>query len=152
MKTPFVAEARQAGFLALGAGCSGLLLCLILSGCLEVPEDKSPRFHDASRVSVVFEYNSPEYVFMIKPACRQNGFLRQIHHPELPGLLNEMHVQRELAVVSLPWSCGGAMLRAVVDDWKKLLGGCGFRQVVFVRNPGSENLEGAVLVEVSNPT
>lgn len=96
---------------AVAAVCLSLPLCLVLAGCSTLASNTRPRFHGSDQASVVLQYNSPDYIFMTKPSCREEKFLRQIRRPEVAGLLDDMRVPRETAVVSVSWLYEGKCWR-----------------------------------------
>ncbi len=127
-----------------------LVFSLLLAGCSTPPPDSRARFHDSSQASVVLQYNSRDYIFMTRPSYREQGFLRQIRRPDVPDVMDQMRVARQLAVVSLTWQLEGEELRTVLSDWKDLLKQCGFQRVVFVRGWGPTSVDGAIILEAAD--
>jgi hypothetical protein len=123
------------------------LLCLLLAGCEAPGPNKPSRFRGSARASVVLQYNSWDYIFMIRPALREGAYLRQIRGAELAGVLDQAKVPRETAVISFGWDYDPKQLRELLADWKRLLKACGFRRVVFVRGTSGASVENAVIIE-----
>jgi hypothetical protein len=126
--------------------CLLSLSCLALTGCQTGPH-KRTHLRNSAQASIVLQYSSWDYIFMTQPSYREGEFLRQIHRPELSGVLDQMNVTRETAVVSLGWQYDRQTLQTLLGDWKKLLKECGFRRVVFVRGTNSTSVERARIIE-----
>ena len=153
MKTTFAARmtifpagpARR----ALAAAGVSLLLCLLSPGC----QTALPQPGVISQASVVFQYNSQDYIFITKPSYREGeGYLRQIRRPEVAAVMNQLHLPREPAVVALPWRLEGERLQAVLSDWNNVLKECGFRRAVFVRSDGKQDRKRDVVIETRDLT
>lgn len=138
-------------FLAISAIVQmSLVSSLLFASCSTPPPDLRARFRDSGQASVVLQYNSRDYIFMTSPSYREQGFLRQIRRPEVPSVMDQMRVARQLAVVSLTWQLEGEELRTVLSDWKDLLKQCGFQRVVFVRGWGPTSVDGAIILEAAD--
>ena len=120
--------------------------CLTLAGRQTAAPNKDAHLRGTARASIVLQYSSWDYIFMTKPSYRDGDYLRQIHRPELAGVLQQMNVPRETAVVSVGWLYDAKSLQALLGDWKRLLKECGFRKVVFVRGSNA-GVEHAPIIE-----
>jgi len=131
-------------FLLLGLP---VLLSFVLAGC---QTGKPTRFRGSDQASIVLQYSSWDYIFMTKPLYQEGDFLRQIHRPELAGVLDQLNVARETAVISVGWQYDQKTLQQLLGDWKQLLKQCGFRRAVFVRGNSSTSVEHAIIIEDAN--
>jgi hypothetical protein len=138
--------------LAVG-GLAALFAATVLfcAGCATSPSTATParHFHEASRVNVVLQFSSWEYTFMVQPRYDENGFLRSVRREELGRILDEFHAPREMAVVVIGWTYGPKEINGLVDEWKTVLGGCGFRRAVFVRPNVHDKLNGSLIIDDS---
>jgi hypothetical protein len=126
-------------------------LCLFLAGCGTPGSSagNTRRFHEGSRVDAVLQFSSWDYTFLVKPRYDENGFLRQVRRDNLSQVLERFNVSRGLAVVVIGWSYGPKELDELVAAWKNIMGGCGFRRVVFLRSNAHNELNGSLVIDDS---
>lgn len=134
-------------------GLPALLAILTLSfaGC-STPgsaSGKSRHFREASSASVVLQFSSWEYTFMVQPRYDENGFLQPVPRDGLGRVLDQVHASRDLAVVVIGWTYGSNDIEGLVREWKSILGGCGFRRAVLVRPNDSDKLDGSLIIDDS---
>jgi hypothetical protein len=130
------------------------VLCLALAGC-STPSSphagaRAARFHEASRADAVLQFSSWDYTFLVQPRYDENGFLQQVPRDGMNRVFEQMNVRREMAVVVVGWGYNHQELSRLVADWKSILGGCGFRRVVFLRSNASNKLNGSLIIDDSN--
>ncbi len=79
-------------------------VCLILSGC-QTPKqvDTRPRFHEEAAANVVLQFSRWDYIFMIHPDYREDGFQYRLTPDTLGQAFDRMHVERGMAVVVIGW-------------------------------------------------
>src|SRR5690242_19024570 len=94
--------------------------------------DTRPRFHEAAGANVVLKFNSWDYISMIQPDYRDNGFQHQIKRDELTAALDRFNVARGTAVVVMGWTYD-TRLPEVLADWKSVLRANGFQRLVVLR-------------------
>lgn len=127
------------------------VLCLGIS-CASTPkqaEIEGPRFTEAASANVVLQFNSWDYIFILHPEYRENGFLRQVKRDELGMALSKLGVKKNLAVVVLGWNYEPATLAQIVDQWKGVLSGYGFQRIVCLRPGKGDELNGSVIIDDS---
>ena len=126
------------------------VVCLSLS-CASTKQqmaDTRPRFQEAATANVVLKFNSWDYIYMIQPIYRDDGFLHQIKRDSLGAALDQFGVRRELAVVVIGWSYDGRR-EEMVDAWKTVLSAHGFQRIVCVRASVSGEINGSVILDDS---
>jgi hypothetical protein len=126
-------------------------LGLWVSGCAtsQTASDRPRRFHEASRVNAVLQFSSWDYTFLVQPRYQEDGFLLQVRRDKLDQILEGLSVRRDLAVVVIGWSYGPPETTRLVSQWKTILGGCGFRRVVFLRSNVYNQLNGSQIIDDS---
>jgi hypothetical protein len=98
---------------------------------------------------VVLQFSSWDYTFMVQPRYDEDGFLRPVRRDTLAQVLDGFKAQRDLAVVVIGWSYSPEDLGNLVAQWKTILGGCGFRRVVFLRSNAYNKLNGSLIIDDS---
>jgi len=126
------------------------LLCLGIS-CASTKQaaNDGPRFTEATSANVVLQFNSWDYIFIMHPEYRENGFLRQVKREELGVALSRLGVKKNLAVVVLGWNYEPATLAQIVDQWKGVLSSYGFQRIVCLRPGNGTELNGSVIIDDS---
>jgi hypothetical protein len=135
----------------------GLALLLLVSSCStetttyigQQPTETSPRFRDEASVNAVLRFSSWDYTFLTHPQYTENGFLQQVRRDNIGRILDKLNVRRGTAAVVIGWTYNGETLDRLVEDWKTILGGCGFQRVVILRAQVSDRLNGSVIVDDS---
>jgi hypothetical protein len=127
------------------------LVCLCVAGCAMSGQatKKVARFHDGSRANVVLQFSSWDYTFMVQPRYDEHGFLRPVRRDSLGQVLDGFKVQRDMAVVVIGWAYSPEDLGRLVAQWKTILGGCGFRRVVFLHSNVYNKLNGSLIIDDS---
>lgn len=130
------------------------IICLGLS-CASSPKpaanagNDGPRFTEAASANVVLQFNSWDYIFLMHPEYRENGFLRQVKREELGLAFTRLGVKKNLAVVILGWNYEPATLAKLVDEWKAVLTVHGFQRIVCLRPGTGSELNGCVIIDDS---
>jgi hypothetical protein len=127
------------------------LISLLISGCASTQSSsKAQVFHEQASVNAVLQFASWDYTFLLQPRYDDNGFLLQVPRGGLAQVLDKVNLrQRDLAVVVVGWNQSPEQLKALVSEWKTILGGCGFQRVVMVKSNGSKKLNGSIIVDDS---
>ena len=89
---------------------------------------------------------------MVKPRYDEEGFLRQVHRETIGQLFDSYHVGRNMAVGVMGGTYAPEDMNQMVAEWKRILGGCGFRRVVFLRSSAYNKLNGSLIIDDSNPS
>jgi hypothetical protein len=131
--------------------CLLAVAALILCGCAATQTGvaRPKRFHEASHTDVVLQFSSWEYTFLVRPRWEDNGFLRQVHRESINQVFEQLNVHRDLAVVVIGWNFANQDMERLVAEWKTVLGGCGFRRVVFLRTNAYNELNGSSIIDDS---
>ena len=134
------------------AGRAALLsvVCLILSGCQSSPPDNRPRFHEEASADVVLQFTRWDYIFMIRPDYREDGFQCQMNRDTLGQAFDRMQVRRGMAVVMIGWLYDEKQLAGLVVEWNSILKSHGFRRIVCVHPTGDKMIDGALIIDDSN--
>ena len=127
------------------------LICLLLQGCAtsQGSSRANRRFNEGSSANAVLQFSTWDYIFLVKPAYQENGFLQQVNRDNLRQVLDRCEVQRNLAVVVIGWTYEGEDLYDLVGELRKVLGGCGFQRAVFVRANAQRKLDGSIVIDDS---
>jgi hypothetical protein len=127
------------------------LVSLLLQGCVTSQGSRvaERRFHESSSANAVLQYSSWDYIFLVKPAFAENGFLQQVGRDNLNQVLDRCGVQREMAVVVVGWTYDAEDLYDLVAEWRNVLGRCGFQRVVVLRSNGQKQLDGSLIIDDS---
>ena len=128
-----------------------LFICLT-PGCSTLPkvaDAPGPRFHEANHANVVLRFASWNYIFLVHPEYREDGFYHQLKRDTVADTLKRFNGPHDMAVVTVGWGYKPEQLKEVVADWETILGGCGFRRVVVVRASFDYSIDGAVIVDDS---
>jgi hypothetical protein len=130
------------------------MICASVAGCSTSWQEgnKTARFHEASHVNVVLQFSSWDYTFMLQPRYDEKGFLKQVRRESIGKVFDGFNVPRDMAVVVIGWTYGTEDLNRLVAEWKSILGGCGFRRVVFLRSNAYNKLNGSLIIDDSNPS
>lgn len=124
----------------------GLLaaICLCVSGCYSPPhaKDTYPRFKDAKSVNVAIRFYQWNSLCIIQPEYRDDGFLRFVKPDGLAIAFDNLHVQRDTAVVLMGWNYDPRDIAKFFEEWKTILAGHGFRRVVCLRDNDSTKFNG----------
>jgi hypothetical protein len=133
--------------IAVGLG----FVCLLLQGCVTSKESyrAERHFNEGKSVNAVLQFSSWDYMFLVKPAFEENGFLQQVRRDNLRQVLDRMDVQREMAVVVIGLTYEGEDLYDLVGEMRNVLGTCGFQRAVFLRANGQKNIDGSVIIDDS---
>jgi hypothetical protein len=126
-------------------------LCLFISGCVGPLQGarRASRFHEASSVNAVLQFSSWDYIFLVRPNCRDDGFLRPLKRNDLATTLDQMNVPRGTVVVMVGWMYSPEDLNRVVAEWKSVLKDCGFQRIVVVRANAGYKLNGSLIIDDS---
>jgi hypothetical protein len=108
------------------------------------------RFHQASRASVVLQFSSWDYTFLVQPRYDDHGFLQPVRRDNIGGIFEQLKVRHDLAVVVVGWTYDERELTPLMAEWKSILAGCGFRRVVFLRSNAYNLLNGSIVIDDSN--
>lgn len=134
----------------------GLLLAALLLASCAGPSGNTTgeaRFHETAAADVVIRHYRWEHLNLIKPNYREGGFLIQVSRDSLGPTFDRLRVNRRLAVVVLGWNYSDDDLQKLVAEWKILLRGLGFEQVVSVRATGQgDDVDGALIVDDTRQT
>ena len=125
------------------------LAVVCIAGCAASGR-KPVRFHEGSRANVVLQFSSWDYTFMVQPRYDEDGFLRPVRRDSLNQVCDDFKVPRDMAVVVIGWSYSPEDLGHLVAQWKTILGGCGFRRVVFLHSNAYNRLNGSLVIDDSN--
>lgn len=126
-------------------------LCLWMIGCASPGGPGRPRhFHEASRASVVLQFSSWDYTFLVRPRYDENGFLQQVRRDNINQVFNQFKVRRDMAVVVIGWTYGQHETAELVAEWKSILARCGFRRAVFLRSNIDDRLNGSEVIDDSS--
>lgn len=90
-------------------------------------------FHEDATTDMVLRFYRWDSIYMTKPESRENGFLPVLSKDDIPREVQRRNIGRNLAVVIVGFTYAIDPQSALVRDWKALLGGQGFRRVVFLR-------------------
>lgn len=138
---------NKIGSLAFAATLS--VACVFVSGCYTPPVvvDKSPKFREDAYASVVVRFYRWDNFFIVRPDCREDGFLRPMKPNELHQAFDTLHVRRDMAVVVMA-SYGLEEQTQIIENWKSLLSSQGFRRVVCLRGADDDKkLDGLRIIE-----
>jgi hypothetical protein len=126
-----------------------IALGITVSGCNTAPQakDTRPRFNESLSTSVAVEFYKWDNFFITKPDYREGGYRRPLQTDLLDNALNELNIQKDLAVVVLGWNYDAPTIAKIVTEWKSILGERGFKRVVWLRANENNKLDGKVIIE-----
>jgi hypothetical protein len=126
------------------------LFGLLLSGCCTPPTQPvytGPRFREAARVNVVLQFLRWDSILIIQPEFLEDGFQRMFNRDNLSPALTSSRVAHDLAVMIIGPTYQDEPLLQVINDWKALLNGCGFKRVVCLRAGGDNKIDGLPIID-----
>jgi hypothetical protein len=127
------------------------LLALLAVSCGSLdPRADAPRFHEGAAASLVLLYNSDQSIFVTKPDTRENGFLPLMSREDVVRNLDRPELGRDLAVVVVGYLRTPEQDEEIMHDWQAVLGGHGFRRVVFLRSGFNDDIDGLPVIRDSN--
>lgn len=139
---------------------SSILLTLLpalflLASCASTPfqsADAGARFHEAATANVVLRFYGWQYIAMVQPDYREDGFIRHMRREELGAAFERFGVQRDLAVVVWGWMYSQQQTDELVESWRTLLKSQGFKRVVCLRSDGSKRIDGLPIIHDTSVT
>ena len=100
-------------------------------------------------MNAVLQFSSWDYIFLVRPNYREQGFLRPLKPGDLAPAFDQLNVPRGMAVVVVGWMYSPEELTRVVADWKSILKGCGFQRIVVLRANTGHGLNGSLIIDDS---
>ena len=124
------------------------VVCMLVSGCYTptLADGKAARFHEGDSVNVVLRFYQWDSVCILKPAYRDQGYLRYVRSDNLDGAFKDLSVSRDTAVVLMGWNYNSQEMAVNVEHWKSILVSHGFRRVVCLRDNDVEKLDGLPVI------
>jgi len=126
------------------------LFGLLMSGCYAPPVHAvytGPRFREAAQVNVVLQFLRWDSILITQPEFLEDGFLRLFARDDLSPMLTSPQVGHDLAVVIIGPTYQDEQLVQVINDWKALLNGCGFKRVVCLRVGADNKIDGLPIID-----
>lgn len=121
----------------------------LLVSCVQTPQtvDTRPRFREDATTDVVLQHYRWEHINLVRPACREDGYLVQLSRESLGPALNRMQVKRGLAVVAFGWYFSAPeQLNELAAEWASLLRREGFQRVVLVHGAPGKSVDGLPII------
>jgi hypothetical protein len=129
-----------------------LLLVLLLSGCGSPGPARPSRaaarhFHEESAANLVVSFPGWQAISITRPDTSQDGFLPFYNRAQALQALRSLKTEHNLAVVVCSFNYTAEQESEQRQAWRSILGGLGFRRVVFLRAGPTRKLNGLLVVE-----
>jgi len=118
-----------------------LFVALLATSCSTPRLDQSARFSDEEHASLIVRYYTDDTSYVLKPLSKDGLFLTVLNKDAVVDLARKQP-ERGLAVVVLIHYCAESEAETVKDKWRNLLGGAGYRDVIFLRGRNSMQVNG----------
>ena len=125
----------------------GLVALLLgLTSCALGPDGHARRFHEAEYADLIVRHSTDETVFRLKPASMDGPFQQFFTRDQICADASQHPGTRELAVVLLDPFFSPMVQQEVINTWVASLRPLQFQRVVFLRNNGSDSINGLRVV------
>jgi hypothetical protein len=123
-----------------------MVLVLGVTSCALGPEGHARRFHEAELADLIIRHSTEETIFRLRPEASDGPFMQIFNREEICASASQMAGERNLAVVLIDRFYSPTLEQELVNSWVGSLQPLRFERVVFLRNNGSDSVNGLPIV------
>ena len=124
-----------------------LLVLLLLTGCSSTEPTAQPRFREEAAADLVVNFPGWQYTSITRPDTTEGGFMPFYDRVQVQQALAHLKTGHNLAVVVVSHNYTPEQDLEHRQTWSSILGGLGYRRIVFLRAGVTSRLNGLRILE-----